>query len=84
MCKSDGIKMHLTEMFQKWDVVRCSGWSSGREKSLKTVVQGQISAGAVLQLCLLAQWLRVIHRGSKYCWVCPWFIEEPVFAEISS
>lgn len=51
MCKSDRIKMHLTEMFQKWDLMSSSGWSV-REKSVpvKTEVQGQVSAGPLLQL----------------------------------
>lgn len=33
MHKSDRIKMHLTEMFQKWDLMSSSGWSV-REKSV--------------------------------------------------
>lgn len=49
MCKSDWVKMHLTEMFQKWDLMSCSGWSV-REKPVPVKIEVQISAGALLQL----------------------------------
>lgn len=63
MYRSDGIKMCLTELFQKWDLVR-SGWSV-REKSVKTGGQGPDFCRGSLAALALTSVLRVIHRRSE-------------------
>lgn len=72
------LKVGFDELF--WVVSQrkvCAQWP------IKTKIQSQISAGGLLWLLqFLAQQLRVIHRGSKQCWMWLWFLEKPMFANI--